>query len=116
MHKVLTTSRLRLISGLLLIAITMLAPRGAAQTFTTIYNFNASPDGRYPLAGLTLAPGGVLFGATDAGGTGCPSGGGRGCGTVFQLNPPALGGTWSDAVLHSFGSHSGDGKYPQDTL
>ena len=36
-----------------------------------------------------------------------------GCGTVFQLTPPAtLGGAWTENVLHSFSNENGDGAYP----
>src|ERR1039458_264479 len=45
---------------------------------------------------LTVGPGGVLYGTTQAGGSGsvCQANE-SGCGTVFQLTPPATpGGAW----------------------
>ena len=53
-------------------------------------------DGAWPLAGVALGDGGVLYGTTQAGGT-------SGRGTVFSLTPPAVpGDPWTGAVLYSF--------------
>jgi uncharacterized repeat protein (TIGR03803 family) len=58
-------------------------------TYTTLHRF-ASDDGAYPAAGLILDPQGALYGTTNERGIDgdnvLP-----GCGTVFQLTPPANG-------------------------
>ena len=75
---------------------------GAPWTQTVLYNFQAITDGRGPFAGLTLGLAGVLYGTTTYGGNAsCISG--LGCGTVFQLTPPAVvGNPWTEAVLYRF--------------
>jgi uncharacterized repeat protein (TIGR03803 family) len=75
-----------------------LTPAGGGNwTENVIYNFTGQGgDGAYPEAGLVISPkSGVLFGTTNAGGTG-------GYGTVFSLTP-AAGGAWTEKVLYSFG-------------
>jgi hypothetical protein len=60
---------------------------------------------------------GVIYGTTWLGGYGprdgfCPF---NGCGTVFQLAPPAeSGGVWQEKILHRFGGN--DGAYPLSGL
>jgi len=93
------------------------ATHSGAWTETTIHAFGDTPgDGAYPLAALTVGPGGVLYGTTSYGGSGmCPYLGGEdGCGTVFTLTPPSSpGGAWTETVIYSFtGSDNGDGGYP----
>jgi hypothetical protein len=40
-----------------------------------------------------------------------------GCGTVFELAPPAMtGGTWTEKILHSFSDANGDGSMPVAAL
>ena len=74
-----------------------------APGLTTIYTFTG-PDGAYPLGALLRQPDGGLIGFTG-------SGGDFDGGTVFQLKPPgAVGGAWSETVLHSFGLPP-DGEY-----
>ncbi len=90
---------------------------GGAWTETILHTFGeVSDDGIEPMAPLTVGPGGVLYGTTEFGGPGtCLSLGGpyQGCGTVFQLTPPAVpGGTWTESILHNFGVTSGDGVAP----
>jgi uncharacterized repeat protein (TIGR03803 family) len=61
---------------------------------------------------------GNLYGATEVGGTGdCPNGQmPPGCGTVFQLTPPARkGGAWTESVLLNFGNGP-DGLFPFGAL
>lgn len=90
-----------------------------AWTETTIHTFGSvSGDGGGPQAALTIAPGGALYGTTFFGGSGTPClFPGGGCGTVFQLTPPAApGGTWTEAVLYSFEGLNGDGAYPSANL
>jgi uncharacterized protein YceK len=81
---------------------------------TAIHNF-VGGDGCRPVGVLTAAPNGILYGTTYWGGTGglCQSPVGSGCGTVFQLAPPAAaGGTWTETVIYSFTAQNGDGAYP----
>ena len=91
---------------------------GGAWTETTLHSFGVvSGDGFEPKAPLTIGPGGTLYGTTYWGGSNqClnpfdgPSGG---CGTVFQLTPPAsLGGTWGYSVIYNFTGADGDGALP----
>jgi uncharacterized repeat protein (TIGR03803 family) len=76
------------------------APRAAAQTrFTTLYSFT----GGFP-AGLT-AVNGTLYGV-GAGGEGS-------CGTVFELQPPSIGGgAWTETLLYAF-ADSNDACFPE---
>jgi hypothetical protein len=96
------------------------ATHGGGWTFTVIYTFTGPPDGGFPAAVLTVGPGGVLYGTTAYGGPGaCSSDGGvyQGCGTVFQLTPPAqAGGTWTESIIHGFIGNNGDGAYPTASL
>ena len=90
----------------------IIASLSAAQagTLTTIYSFKSSPnDGREPVAGVVVGPGGVLYGTTEYGGSGAcyPDG----CGTAFSLTPPASpGGAWTESVYLFAGTNSGE--YP----
>jgi uncharacterized repeat protein (TIGR03803 family) len=84
-----------------------------------LYTFGATTgDGWRPRAGLVRNPEtGGLFGTTIFGGssTNCSSTGLAGCGTVFELSPPAAtGGSWTETVLHSF--TGGDGSLPEAGL
>jgi uncharacterized repeat protein (TIGR03803 family) len=70
-------------------------------------------DGAEPDAGLIADPSGNLYGTTASGGLCSPHR--RGCGTVFELSPPAHGRTnWSETVLHTF--TGADGDSPQASL
>ena len=62
-----------------------------------------------PAAGLIMDGACNLYGTTVGGGTY-----GNGYGTVFELTP-AAGGTWTEKVLHSFGSGA-DGTEPDAGL
>ncbi len=97
-------------------ALLLYCPFGVAQTarpallpvFSELYTFLGGSDGVVPTT-LTVGPGGTLFGATTLGGSdGCV---GPGCGTVFQLTPPAVpNGAWTENVIHRFGGP--DGAFP----
>ena len=66
-------------------------------------------DGAYPRA-VFIKVNGTLYGTTDEGGsTGCYQD--QGCGTVF-----AITASGKETVLHSFGTSSGDGQYPEAGL
>lgn len=76
------------------------ASNGGPWTETILYGFQGSPDGAWPAANLVLDAKGDLFSTTAQGGTGSC---GRGCGTIFELNPPtAQGQPWTETVLYSF--------------
>jgi uncharacterized repeat protein (TIGR03803 family) len=72
-----------------------------------LYSFrDGAEDGAYPYAGLTVGPGGVLYGTTTNGGrNNCP---GR-CGTVFSLTPSRTG--HSERILYRFRGGQ-DGYHP----
>jgi len=96
------------------------AAPGGAWTTSIVYSFTGtSGDGAFPAAGVVLGPGGVLYGTTEYGGSatvGSPCTtptAVSGCGTVFQLTPPASpGGTWTETVLYSFSGQNEDGATP----
>jgi uncharacterized repeat protein (TIGR03803 family) len=83
------------------IAILTFAGSALGSTEKVIYNFKGGSDGANPFNGLVTDTSGNLYGTTgDGGGTNCN---GQGCGTVFQLAPPAAqGGAWTETVLYSF--------------
>jgi uncharacterized repeat protein (TIGR03803 family) len=89
-------------------ALTPPSAPGGDWTETVLYSFKDSPDGNFPMAGLALGAGGVLYGTTTYGGA-------AGKGTVFSLSPPAPGTSWAEAVLWSFGTGS-DGANPAASL
>lgn len=76
-------------------------------TFNEIYTFDPrNGDGDAAGGGLIFDLAGNLYGTTKLGG-------GFGLGTVFQLTPNL--GSWTEAILHSFGSGS-DGAQPLAAL
>jgi uncharacterized repeat protein (TIGR03803 family) len=86
----------------------------------TIYNFQWGNDGASPSGNLVADSAGNLYGTTGAGGgaTACGNGGTQveGCGTIFELSPPAQsGGTWTETVLYRFQGGS-DGSFPNSGL
>ena len=71
-----------------------------------LHSFNGR-DGMEPMANLIFDAAGDLYGTTFAGGDlTCRDGGGKGCGTVFELIPGA-NGKWAEKVLHRFGGKDG---------
>lgn len=86
-------------------------------TESPVHEFKGPPlDGAHPTAPLTAGPDGTLYGTTLYGGTNSQcitKATVRGCGTVFQLSPPASpGGGWTETVLYSFTGLNGDGALP----
>jgi uncharacterized repeat protein (TIGR03803 family) len=84
------------------------------RKLSVLYNFCSQAncaDGAFPRAGVTLGPGGELFGATPSGGS-CNVGGG--CGVVFELKDSTY------TLLHSFCADgdpcAADGDGPLGTL
>ncbi|MGA7078174.1 MAG: choice-of-anchor tandem repeat GloVer-containing protein [Terriglobales bacterium] len=80
------------------------SPAGS-WTENVIYSFQGSTDG-CGSANLMFDGFGNLYGTMSNGGNGS-----CGCGYVFELSPPADGGSWTKTVLYSFESGS-DVAYP----
>lgn len=84
-----------------------------------LYSFlGGVSDGSEPLARVIFGPDGSLYGTASLGGPGqfC----GLGCGTVFNLRPPAtfcrsVSCPWTETVLHFF-EGSPDGEFPAGEL
>jgi uncharacterized repeat protein (TIGR03803 family) len=89
------------------------AKAGGLWTEAIIWSFGATGDGIHPAGDLLLAPGGIIYGITPAGGT-------FGSGTVFQLTPPASGQTgWTETLLYNFAGNDGgkgDAAFPEAGL
>ena len=86
-----------------------------AWTLKTIYRFEGGPDGQEPVNLITDASGNLYGVATYGGVTPnlCKVGNTvLGCGTVFELSPPAAGATaWTLTTLYTF-SGGADGSFP----
>jgi len=96
------------------------AKKGDPWTATLIRMFEGkkSNDASVPTGGLILDGAGNLYGVTGYGGTGdCVLVGvPAGCGTVYELSPPAQkGGAWTETILYSFPS-SKQGYLPNGSL
>jgi len=83
------------------------AKKDGAWTESVLYVFkgNTEGDGATPEGGLVIDAAGNLYGTTAYGGTGnCKLLGILyGCGTVYELSPPAeTGGAWTEIILYSF--------------
>jgi uncharacterized repeat protein (TIGR03803 family) len=92
-----------------------LSPPAAGETTwreQILYTFTGGADGGYSTAGLVLR-GNNLYGTTQYGGNVAPcSNGNLGCGVVFELSPPAAGGSaWTETPVYSFINGS-DGSLP----
>ena len=92
-----------------------LTPPAKGQTSwaaTTLYAFQGGADGNGPTAGLVEGSNGALYGTTYYGGTGTDCSGGKGCGTAFELTPPAADQTaWTETILYTF-TGAADGGNP----
>jgi uncharacterized repeat protein (TIGR03803 family) len=96
------------------------AKQGGAWTETVLYVFkgNSEGDGATTEGGLVIDAAGNLYGTTAYGGTGdCVLlGTSVGCGTVYELSPPAQkGGAWTETVLYSFPTAK-QGYFPWGSL
>ncbi len=88
-----------------------LSPVKGSKTYAqqTLYTFTGGNDGGVPQAGLFMDGQGNLYGTTYEGGA-------DGEGVVFEVSPPAKGGTtWTETVLWSF-TGGNDGGQPTDAL
>jgi len=96
-----------------------LNPSGSGWIFSRLYSFSGDNEGAGPFAPIVLGPNGAFFGSTAVGGGGPCTTGYRGCGTVFELQPPMTipaqaTSSWNVTTLYRF---SGDnGAYPQGEL
>jgi uncharacterized repeat protein (TIGR03803 family) len=87
-----------------------LSPGPTGWREATLHTFACATDGCGILDHPILDTAGNLYGTTKAGGSGTQCGG-EGCGVVFELvHRP--NGTWSELILHNFGSFTGDGDFP----
>src|SRR5580698_6432104 len=79
---------------------------------------NGDRNGSEPNGGLVVGGAGNLYGTTQNGGGSpvCPAN--DGCGTVYELEPAAVGAwapgitAWKERILHRFGYTSEDGVFP----
>ncbi len=78
-----------------------------AQAEATLYRFKAQTDGDNPLAGLVADSSGNLYGTA--------SDNSRGGGTIFEMSPPASGGSWTYTVLYTL-DYVPDGALPWAAL
>jgi uncharacterized repeat protein (TIGR03803 family) len=97
------------------------AQPGGTWAENILYNFagkSQNNDGELPNGGLVIDSQGDLYGVTAYGGTGACTifGGLDGCGTVFELTPPATpGGAWTKTTIYSF-QGGADGYLPNGNL
>jgi uncharacterized repeat protein (TIGR03803 family) len=91
------------------------AVQGGAWTETVLYSFQGANDGCGPQGKLAFGSNGTLLGtAVQCGGTQntCFFG----CGTIFELIPPAIaGGKWTEKTIYRFQGNA-DGSEPQNGL
>lgn len=102
-----TTARGGILSGIsgagMVFELTPPISPGAPWIETVIHTFGSGSDGVQPNAGLVVGPNGSYYSTTFGGGGGAGCTGYSGCGTVYELTPPAVaGGAWTETVLYSF--------------
>ncbi|MGA8493368.1 MAG: choice-of-anchor tandem repeat GloVer-containing protein [Terriglobales bacterium] len=89
-----------------------------AETVLYIFQGRANKDGETPEGGIVIDAKGNLYGTTGYGGTGTCTllGEPVGCGTVYELSPPAKqGDPWTETVLYSFQGNK-DGYVPSGDI
>jgi uncharacterized repeat protein (TIGR03803 family) len=95
--------------------------QGSGWTFATLYSFpQYQGDGANPYAPVIVGPNGTLYGTSTFGGSGGPCSG-SGCGTVFNLRPPAtfcrsVSCPWTETILYQFQANNHDGGNPLGSL
>jgi uncharacterized repeat protein (TIGR03803 family) len=82
-------------------ALMLLMQAAQAQTFSVLHYFTGGSDGEFPFAGVTIGPGGVLYGTT--------SGSENNDGTVFKLSQ--VNSSWVFSPLYEFTGGS-NGRNP----
>jgi uncharacterized repeat protein (TIGR03803 family) len=105
-------ARLQIIGHLLVVVLAVVFFGSHARAEKVLYTFQGGGDGGEPLANFISDKAGNLYGVTGNGGIQCDVSQ-LGCGTVFQLAPPAhQGGKWTKTILHKFAGNGSDGSYP----
>lgn len=88
---------------------------GAPWTETVLYSFTGHiPDGAHPYGNMVVNASGDLFGTTSSGGANvsdCNTDSYPGCGSIFEVKPPAVqGGKWTKSNLTVFPGTPGGGN------
>jgi uncharacterized repeat protein (TIGR03803 family) len=84
-----------------------LASPALAATEHLLHVFTGGADGSQPDAGLTVGPGGTLYGSTFIGGS-------AGLGVIYKLTHASTG--WTETVIYNFQGGTNDGANPTGTL
>jgi hypothetical protein len=85
--------------------------QGGAWIENVIYTFQGNADGAQLQTGLVFDQKGNLYGGPCSAANQSACGGG--CGTVYELAPPAKqGGSWTKTILHTFPGETNDGQNP----
>jgi uncharacterized repeat protein (TIGR03803 family) len=83
---------------------------GGVWADVVLHSFGSQGTAAYPALGLTLGPGGVLYGVTGLNAT-------YGDGTVFELSPPIPPESgWHLQILYDFTGASGGAQNPSGSL
>jgi hypothetical protein len=86
--------------------------KGGKWTEKVLHSFAGGTDGANPNGGLALDSKSNVYGTTNIGGYEGGQCGPQGCGTAFELKPPATkGGAWAEKQLHTFAGGN-DGAVP----
>src|SRR5580698_1414607 len=84
----------------------------SGEQYGSLYQFQGGSDGWDPEVNLVADKSGNLYGTTTYGGSGSQFCFPMGCGTVFELEPPASrGGAWTKTTLYTFRGNP-DGYWP----
>jgi uncharacterized repeat protein (TIGR03803 family) len=113
-----TSISLVIFTAVVLMAVVLTSQALAAGNEQVIYRFQGGSDGYSPSGALLADNAGNLYGTTGVGGSigSCGPYDQNGCGTVFELSPPAQpGDPWVETVLYRFAGGS-DGYAPTSGL
>jgi hypothetical protein len=82
--------------------------KGGKWTEKVLHGFRGGTDGANPNGGLVLDSKGAIYGTTFGGGNESGQCGSGGCGTAFELRPPATkSGFWTEKILSRFQPQDG---------